>query len=408
MRQIHPRNFQKAGKATIRRINRAIVLNVIRNHQPISRAEIARKTGLRNSTVCLIVDQLVADGFLEKGVIGPSSGGRKPKLMFLNSEKFLVLGADVGVTDTILGVANFNGEIVHQKRFGTDRDPKAFVRQLSSRVRQILEKTATSGCQELGVSIRGLVDAASGRIIFTPSLDWKDFDLRSRLEQETHLRVHIENNANACALAVMWFGNGHHDAFHDFVYITVNEGIGGGVVCNGQLVRGRTNGAGEFGHFPINEDGALCGCGRRGCWQAYASNVAMVQRYLDGDVSREKRRLQVAMRRLHTLSVPDLIRLARGNDPRARKALFETARYLGIGIATVLDSLDPEALIVGGDISLGWELVEPIIRAQVKARALSPAAAETPILPSEISGRPGLTGAIALVLGNQFVVPQVA
>jgi predicted NBD/HSP70 family sugar kinase len=406
VKRIHPHNYQKAGKQTIRDINRAIVLNTIRNRQPIPRVEIAKLTGLRNSTVSLIVAQLFEDGFLQEGIAGPSSGGRKPTLLSLNARRFQVIGVDIGVIDTVLGIADFNGVILHHEQFHTQPDPDDFVQDLAERVKGAITRHHLPNCEELGVSIRGLIDPLKGRIFFTPTLGWHDYEIKQCLEKELGLRVYIENNANACALAELWFGTASQRGFHDFVYLTVNEGVGAGVICNGRLVRGHCHSAGEFGHILLTDKGPQCGCGKQGCWEAYASNTALLERYLHGHPATSRDSFRGAIQHLSTISIPHLINLARNNDAKARQALMETAKFLGLGITIILSALDPEAIFIGGDITQGWDLIEGIIGAQITPRVLHSQLASTLILPSHIS-RPGLLGAVALVLEKYFVVQML-
>src|SRR5262249_10415326 len=144
----------------------------------------------------------------------------------------------------------------------------------------------------------------------------------------------------------------------DFVYITVSDGLGVGIVMGGELVRGRHNIAGELGHVPLNIDGPRCGCGATGCWEAYVSNLATLSRYFGRDL-----RDRPAASDMAALTIDDLIARARGGDGKALAALLSTARYLGLGLGSVVNAIDPSHLFIGGEITAAWDLIEDTVRA---------------------------------------------
>jgi len=217
--------------------------------------------------------------------------------------------------------------------------------------------------------------------------------------------VHIENAPIACALAHMWLGQHGAEPASDFAYVTVSDGVGVGIVVNGQVVRGQGNTAGEFGHIPITLDGPTCLCGSQGCLEAYTSNIATIKRYLGRDLSADQTR---DLLRSSGLTVSDVIARARSGEPRAVAALDETAHFLGVGLAAVINALNPAQIVVGGEITAAWERVAPIVHAEVAKRALTAAASATPIIPEPAGSSPRLRGATALVTAPVFAAPQVA
>ena len=188
----------------------------------------------------------------------------------------------------------------------------------------------------------------------------------------------------------------------DLVFISVSDGVGVGVMMNGEVLRGRHNIAGEFGHVPLSLDGPRCSCGSNGCWEAYISNRATLARYSAGRAT-EPRHAQHAH-----FTVEDLIARARGGDAKAIAALEATARYLGLGLASVINALDPACVYIGGEITLAWDLIEGAVRAALAERALTPAAADTDIRPVAATEHPRLQGAAALVTAPAFAAPVVA
>ena len=405
MRKIDTRDFQRATQTTSREINRQIVLNLVREHQPISRADVARQMGVSRGMVTLLVKELLAEGVVEEGGMGESERGRKPKLLYVRTRDRLVVGIDVRFSRTSVMLADLSGTQIALESFATIPEPAALVEELGMRVERLLAAHgAVGGCEGIGLVVPGMVDRETGRVWNAPQLGWKDVEVRGALAARTGLPVQIENAPVACALAQMWLGP-RGVAAGDFVYLTVSDGVGAGVVVHGEVVRGSTQTAGEFGHIPVRPDGRRCLCGSRGCLEAYTSNLATLSRYLGRDLSAKELRRQLVR---GGLSMEELIARARSGEEKAAAALLETGRYLGLGVAMLVNSLNPARIFVGGEITGAWDLVEPLIRAEVRARALRPAAGETPVIPEPPGSRPRLRGAAALVAAPLFAAPKVA
>jgi predicted NBD/HSP70 family sugar kinase len=250
-----------------------------------------------------------------------------------------------------------------------------------------------------------MVDQRTGRVLYSPQLGWRDVDVRSALAEATGLTVQIENAPFACAQAQLWLGQRGGEAPSDFVYVTVSDGVGVGLVINGQLVRGANNTAGEYGHLPLTPDGPHCLCGAQGCLEAYTSNLATISRYLGQELSPSRTRTVL---RASGLTIDDVIARARSGDQRAAAALDDTARYLGQGIAAIINTINPTCIFVGGEITAVWDWLAPTIRAAVARRALTAAAAATPIYAHSTDVNPRLRGAAALVAAPVFAAPRVA
>jgi len=176
------------------------------------------------------------------------------------------------------------------------------------------------------------------------------------------------------------------------------------VVVDGQVVRGHSHSAGELGHVLIDADGPTCMCGARGCLEAHTSNLATLSRYLGVEFGSDEMKAQLAEA---NLTVSDLATRARTGDRKARNALEVTGRYLGLGLATAVSALNPRHIYVAGDITAAWDIIETPLRASLEERALTPAAAATPVIPDQ-TPFPRLRGAMALVVAQQLAAPQVA
>ncbi|MFL5383876.1 MAG: ROK family protein [Longimicrobiaceae bacterium] len=404
MRKINVRDFKLATRSTGREINRQILLNLVREHQPISRADLARRMKVGRPRVTALVNELLAEGVLQEGDAVESARGRRPRMLQVRTSDRLIVAADVRFNRTYLMLSDFAGTQIALEQFETPLEPEVLVGQLAARIERILRTYGEgSNCEGVGIAVPGMVDHKSGTILNAPQLGWRDVEIRAALAKATGLPVYVENAPIACALSKMWLGQREGDT-GDFVYVTVSEGVGAGVVVNGQVVRGFGHTAGEFGHVPIDANGPRCLCGARGCWEAHTSNLATLSRYLGRELSPTETRQLLAET---PLTVSDLIMRARTGDAKARDALLETGHWLGVGLAMIVNALNPARIFVGGEVTAAWDLIGAGVRAEIESRALTAAAAATPVIPEQAVGYPRLRGACALVAAPTFAAPTV-
>ncbi|MCI0665691.1 MAG: ROK family transcriptional regulator [Acidobacteria bacterium] len=406
MRKINPKNFRVATRGTSREINRQIALDLVRTHQPISRADLARIMGLHRGAVSLIVNDLLSEGLIFEGATGESQRGRKPTFLYIDSRSRCVVAVDIRVTRTYMMVTDLLGrQLVPTGSFPTNRDPKLLISELSERVKELLSDHKEFGeCVGIGVVVPGMVDRQTRRVIHAPTLGWREVEIKESLSAATGLPVQVENSGKACALAQTWATRGDAAAIGDLVFVSVSDGIGVGIIVNGEVLGGRHNIAGEFGHLPLSIDGPRCSCGATGCWEAYISNIATLSRYFGRDL-REARPVAAEMA---AFSIEDLIVRARGGDAKAVAALQATARYLGLGLASIVNAIDPTRIYIGGEIVAAWDMIEPAVRVALSERALSPDAAKTEIRTVPLDDYPRLRGAAALIAAPAFAAPAVA
>ena len=406
MRKINTLDFKRATRSTSRDINRQILLNLVREHQPVSRADLARMMKIGRGMVTTLTGELLAEGAIMEGDVGEAARGRKPTMLWVRTQDRLVVAVDVRFSRTYVMLSDFNGSQIALESFETVTDPGALVASIAARAEQLVESFAARWrVQGVGLVVPGMVDSSTGRILNSPQLGWRDVDVRDALETELNLPVQIENAPIACALAHMWLGE-RGDGAGDFVYVTVSDGVGAGMVVNGQVVRGHSHTAGEFGHIALNPEGPRCLCGARGCFEAYTSNLATLGRYLGAeDISPAESR---ELLKRHGITFTDLVRRARSGDERALSAIRQTGRYLGLGLSMIVNALNPSRIVVGGEITAAWDLVADLVREEVEGRALTRAAAATPVIPEQTSTHPRLRGATALVAAPLFAAPRVA
>jgi N-acetylglucosamine repressor len=405
MRKINTTQFRRATRTTPREINRKIVLNLVREHQPISRADLARRLEVPRGTVTGMVEDLLSSGAIREGAKRDAPRGRKPTMLYARTQERYVVAVDVRFRRTSLMLTDFEGRELGVETFGTPARPEELVAELAPRIRWLLRTRGVTDCEGIGLVVPGMVDRHSGRVLNAPPLGWRNVELRGMLAAAVGMRVFIENAAIACAMAHMWLPPFDRSATDNFVYLSVSDGVGAGVVVNGEVLRGHGQAAGEFGHVPLAMDGPPCMCGLRGCWEAYVSNTATLSRYLglSGSVPENREALRGS-----GFAMQDLIARARVGEVAAQDALRDTARYLGIGLATVVASLSPARIVVGGEIADAWDLVGATVEREARDRALTEGAAATPIVSARGGDGARLRGAAAVLVARHFAAPKVA
>ena len=382
---------QIARHNTIRDINRQIVLNYVRVRSPISRAEIARETSLQRSTVSAIVDDLQSLGFIEEIGTGDSTGGRKPTLLQLKTGTPVAIGVDITPRETTIVLADLGGNLLQKETLPTSPDLEYMNEQILTRVKALAE--ANKGYDlEVGISIPGIADQVTNTVLYVPYFQWVNWDIGHQITRATSLPVTIDNDANAVALAELWFGAEEVKRTRNFIMVMISEGIGTGIVIDGEVYRGENGAAGEFGHMYVGENAPVtCSCGRHDCWEAHASEKAVVGRYLsNGNESRSG-----------MFDMGHLIRLAENGEERATEILKETANYLGIGISNLIIGFSPQAVVVSGSIVKAWDIIKDDIQAFGR-RSIRQELSGTQILSSALGDTPTILGSISLVLARKF------
>ena len=386
MRRMNFTDTQVATSETARGINRGIVLNLIRRRQPISRADLARVSGLQRSTVSLITEQLIREKWVIYGPTGRLPRGRRPTFLRLN-ERRAILVVDLRPEITTFAVSDVNGRFLSLQGMPTPSSPEAATAKFSAKIRQMVDSHPELVFEGIGMNVPGRFNDSRQRVVFAPNLKWPEFDLREPLEKALGMRVEVENAANACVLAEVWFG--HAEKTRDMVVITVSEGLGVGIFSNGRLIRGLNGMAGEFGHVPLDVDGPRCSCGGRGCWEVFASNRAALRYYHESSAAGNGPSFQ------------DLLSLAESGDSLALKALDRMAHAIGRGTRMIVAGVAPEEIVFVGEFTRMWKRLAPVIESEVAAAVLAgeppkvrPAGAEPSVA--------RLRGSVALVLQKHF------
>jgi predicted NBD/HSP70 family sugar kinase len=365
----------------IRDSNRDLVLEVLRRNQPISRVEIARRSGLQRSTISSIVDELIEERWVREGSVVKTERGRRPTMLTMNDD-LLLLVADVRPTKAILAVVDLNGRFLDRTVVPIIADPKEGVELIAGGMRQLRSNFPGKTWEGVGISLPGRVNKVTHRLAWAPNLPWVGFDIRGTLQKALKLQVELENAANACLLSEVWFG--HLEGVQNAVLITIAEGVGASAIVNGSLMEGAEGLAGELGHVTVSDSGPRCACGQVGCWEMFASCRAAL-RYFHEE-----------MKGKGAATIQDLLNLEANGDKAARAALNWQAEWIGRGMRVVTAGFNPELILFVGDITLRWDAVGPIISAELTRRLVGGAQPKIAIVSDGEAAR--LRGAAAVLL----------
>ncbi len=388
-------NLRMLGVEDVRETNELKLLHIIRDRQPISRADLVKATGLRAGTVSVVVNRLLRAAAIYEGEAAPSSGGRPATYLQINAEKAYVIGAAIGVHQTIFGVSDFNGRILNQRTIRTERDAEGFLARLGNEIAALLNAHFKHArLAAVGISIPGLVDHVDGCLVRSPNLGWRDVPIKAILEARLDLPVHVENDANAAALSELWYGPMEVWSANCVLFILIVEGVGTGLILNGELYVGSRIGMGGFGHISVDPHGPPCSCGSIGCWETIASDAATLERYIakcpDG-------------KSVHSLQ--NLIDIVYGGDECAAGVLKKTASAIGRGIKGLAHGLAPEIIVIGGQITASWSIIEPVISQELKSEYFVPGVSTPQVRPASVE-QPSFFGAFPVALRNLLHKPK--
>ncbi len=389
-------NIITGNAKVVRSINRGMILNIIREMQPISRVNISRITGLNKSTVSSIISNLLEEELLVEQASEEQSVGRSPVNLYLRLGRFYVGSFNIDSSVTRLAVADIDGSIKGTASIDTDpENPREFVKKCVDELQSLCRDLKIDHLEGLGVSIGGIVDSKKLVVNFAPNLGWEDFDIGEALREAMPevKNFSVGNDAKASALAELWFGS-HELDLSNFVFLSIGPGIGSGIVVQNRLLDGEYQASGEFGHMVIFEGGEHCTCGNNGCWEAYASDKATVGRYV------KAKNMEPKMSR--SLTFQDIVESAKKDDPVAVEILKQTGYYLGLGISSIIRAIDPHVIIIGGRITQAWDLVYPEIMTVVTKRAYFGRKKSINILPTSLNVLPRLLGAATLAIQEIF------
>lgn len=400
-----PSRFRTADQVLVREINLSLIMRALFEHSCLSRAALAEITGLNKSTVSSLVGELQDMRFVHEVGLTTGNVGRPSMMLELTPQAGLIVSCELGVDFIAAKCADFGGSILWEQR----ETMRAVQPQdaILARLVQLLHAAIQGGgaaCPDchrvlgIALAVPGLVDQDSGTLLFAPNLRWENVRLSDMLRDDFgDMPVYIENEANLAALGEYYFGAAK--GYDEVLFINAGVGLGGAVVRAGQIVRGKTGFASEFGHMTMDPNGEPCNCGNRGCWETQVSQSALfrhIRRAIDGGQS------SVLNGRTNgpggDLTVAAIVDAAHTGDAVAQAALDAVGQHLGIGIASLVNIFNPDLVLFGGSLTPAWDTLEPHITAALEHRALRWHANATTVMLAQHGPEATVMGGVSMVL----------
>ncbi len=383
-----------AGQATIRKVNQSVILGVLQRSAPVSRAELAARTGLNRSTITHIVNHLIAEGLVAEGQQMSSRVGRPGIALSLRPQGGSMLGLEIGVGFLSLIVTDFAAAPAWRKKIATP--PAASQADILAQAAALIDEALAAARQlglrplGIGVGVPGLVDARQGLVVYAPNLGWRAVPLRSLWEPRFGLPLFVENEANLAALGEYYFGQAQ--GVENLVFLNSDIGLGAGILIDGKLFQGAFGFAGEVGHIQRDPAGELCACGRRGCWETQVGPRAVLRRV--------QALLEAAGQPRAPLTFEQVVEAAGAGDPICTQALQEVALHLARGAADLANLFNPELIVIGGALGRARPILQGLLERLVAEEALQPAQQALKISFSSLDQDACAYGAIAVVLDD--------
>lgn len=366
-------HYRTGDQSLVREINLAVIMNHLRMNAPTSRAALAETTGLNKTTVSSLVNELIKRQFVEEIGLATPSSGRPAVMLKLNPTAGFIVSCEIGVDFILVICTNFAPEVIW--RYEEQIEPTLGQHTILDRALAILNQAIEAGtpaCSNLlgmAVGVPGLVDQATGELLFAPNLDWKNLPIKAILQESFNVPLFVQNEANIAALGEHYFGAAQ--GYNEVLYISAGVGLGGGLVHDGSVFSGVTGVAAEFGHMTLDPEGEQCNCGNKGCWETQVSQQSLFRHiWRNIDQGSDSRLLEMTGGNRAALTVPLIVEAARAGDMVALNALENIGHHLGIGIASLVNALNPELVVFGGILSLAGEFLMPVIQEEVEKRAL--------------------------------------
>jgi transcriptional regulator of PTS gene len=384
-------------------LNESLIVNTIRRRGPISRVDIAKLTGLTAPTVTNISGKLIEHGLIHEYMVGEYSGGRRPVLLKVHSEIANMIIVDIRSKDMIGYLINGGLEIKEQICHDIQHlKEEKILALLESTIEQCYSSENGKLALAIGIIVRGPVMSKEGLSLFSPSAGWRNVPLKYLVEKQFQLPVFVENDMRAMAL-----GAYHYGPYRDIknaVFLGVGGGIGSGIILNGELYRGLGDSAGEIGHTVVDVGGPLCSCGNYGCLEAMASESALVNITIkainDGESSLVSEMVKGNMDAIRPKHIYDA---AEVGDLLAIKMLQHVANYIGMGAANIINTFNPQLVLIGGGIVKGRVFIEETIMQVIKERALASCYSLARIEFSSEGRQDALKGIVDVVMEGIFL-----
>jgi predicted NBD/HSP70 family sugar kinase len=397
------KNIRTGDLKLIQELNRSIILNMIREHSPISRSEIAKRNKLSPTTVASAVQELIKEGFVHETGVGLSNGGRKPILLEFSADNHFIISVSISNSVSEVAKVNLAWNIIEKKTLAIQQLQGEKI--ISSTLEMIDE--FIDNCPDLqqciGISVvtPGIVDKMRGIIHYNAKLNLVNMDLKTMMEERYQQKVWVENDTNATVLAEKKIGK--YGSFKNLLYITIGDGVGAGIILNDTLLSGERGGAGEFGHTSVDRNGIRCECGNSGCLENYISWPAVYWRIVTSiSRGRTSSMVEQAGGDLNRITPVIFNNALIREDALAVEIAGEITGYLGAGIVNLVNLLNPEVIIIGGDLIYDAGVLFQDIKAYVSKHALRVVSDKLQIHTSSLGKEAKLLGAAAVLMQDVF------
>lgn len=387
-------NLPRGNRDLIRGINRSILLNAIKTQGTISRADLAHLSGLSPATVTAITGDLISEDLVFEKETGDSSGGRPPILLALNPRGGFVVGVKLMENHAVGALTDLNATVLVKDTIDlADKKLDIVIDSLVSLVNRLIHQSDIRKKQLLGVGVglAGVVDSSQGILRQSPFFGWKNTPLRDLLQRRLRVPIYIDNDVNTLTLGERWLGTGLPE--DNFIVITIGRGIGMGMVINGQIYRGKSGGAGEFGHIVVDPAGPLCDCGKHGCLESYLSDRALL--------ATARKEVNEDIR-----DFDDLVQRAQSGNEAAENVLTNAGALLGREIANLVNILDPKLILISGEGVRVGEIFFSALRASFHENVMPGLAEDTEIRVAPWGDDVWARGAASVVIGELFNSPM--
>jgi glucokinase-like ROK family protein len=399
-----------ADHSFVRELNLSAILYATRDYAPLSRAQLAAKTGLNKTTVSSLVKELISAQFIHE--IGTQRGdeiGRPAVLLKLNPKAGYIIGVEIGVDFILVALANFDSKIVwrHHEQTTELADQASILERAVQLIRTAVAEAERAGMRilGLGLGVPGLMDRASGTLLMAPNLGWHNVPLQQILAREFDFPSFVDNEANMATLGESYFGAAR-DA-KSVLYVSAGVGLGGGLSIDGRIVNGANGFAGEIGHMRLVANGLKCNCGGTGCWETLVSQRAVIQRVrMAIELGQPSLLTERTNGNPDRLTIHSIIQAARDGDAVALDAFEETGTFMGLGLANLINALNPERVVLGGILSLAYEFLRPAILRRIEEIALAWSLRGTKILVAEHGFDACVMGGVAMVYDSVLAQPK--
>jgi glucokinase-like ROK family protein len=405
------RKHTTGDQELVRKLNTAVILDCLRFSSSLSRADLSHRTSLNRSTVSSIISELIDKGLVRETELQKDKLGRPGMSLELDPNGGAAVGVEIGVDFISVLLTDFVAKPYWRKRIQVDptSGQPALLAMAEALIQEALQYAEVCHAHLLGigVGVPGLIDVQRGTIVVAPNLNWHDIPLRQMWTQLFNLPVFVENDANAAALGEYYFGVARE--VKNFIYLSADVGLGGGIVLDGKLFRGHSGYAGEVGHMTIEPNGLPCSCGRRGCWETLVGLrgiVHQIQVMLQNGATSLIRDL--VQGDLNNITFEQVVAAAEAGDAIALNALYNVAKWLGIGIANLVNVFNPEMVVLGGGLARGSKLWEPVLGATVHEFAWKQSLETLQLTTSAHGTEACVVGTVALVLDDILRYPALS